>query len=69
MSDSIEPGTTGVAVPPQTRAQAREEAAAAESLPDTGRRGQWHSLTVPGFWGASSSRACRSRRRCSPAPG
>jgi uncharacterized membrane protein len=48
MSENAEAGTTGVAVPPQTRGGAAEPG----PLPDTGRRGQWHSLTVPGFWGA-----------------
>src|SRR4051794_41035772 len=52
MSDSVEPGVTGVAVPAQTRAQAGRDAPVPEPLPDTRRRGQWHSLTVPGLWGA-----------------
>jgi uncharacterized membrane protein len=52
MSESVEPGTTGVAVPPQTRTEVGDGAAEPERRPDTRRRGQWHTLTVPGFWGA-----------------
>jgi uncharacterized membrane protein len=52
MSDSPEPGTTGVAVPPQTRAQRRDGVQASEPPPVTRRRGRWPALTVPGVWGA-----------------
>ena len=70
MSDSVEPGTTGVAVPPQTRAQARERATQRRSRCRTPAAGDSGTASPSPASGARScSRACRSRRRCSPAPG
>ena len=68
MSDSVEPGTTGVAVPPQTRAQAELRRNPRRCrTPAAGDSGT--ASLSPASGARWCSRACRSRRPCSLAPG